>query len=113
MFNTSLNNPTKGRLIESYQNGDSWYRLYSDGWCEQGGLTGGIGANWTSVNLIKPFKETNYKVIACLASDGPVMNAKSVGVNYSTRTTTSWEGVSRYYNGGGDGFGFFWYACGY
>ncbi len=25
-------------LIDSYVNGTSWYRVYSDGWCEQGGI---------------------------------------------------------------------------
>ena len=57
MFNTSLNNPTKGRLIESYKNGANWYRIYSDGWCEQGGrATDGI------INFLKPFSDTNYTI---------------------------------------------------
>ena len=29
----------KPHIIETYQNGSSWYRVYSDGWCEQGGIS--------------------------------------------------------------------------
>lgn len=54
MFNTSLNNPTKGRLIESYQNGTSWYRLYSDGWCEQGGSQDLPAFATTTLTLLIP-----------------------------------------------------------
>ena len=37
-------------VIQTYQNGTSWYRIYSDGWCEQGGLVSG-----TSVTFLKTF----------------------------------------------------------
>ena len=49
-------------LIDSYVNGTSWYRVYSDGWCEQGGIiminsaTVGSGAysnKW--LNFLLPF----------------------------------------------------------
>lgn len=60
MNNSSLNNPF---LIESYQNGTSWYRVYSDGWCEQGGAYAGYsGGSVGTVNFLKPYKDLNYYV---------------------------------------------------
>lgn len=55
-------------VVETYQNNTDWYRVYSDGWCEQGGkITIDTGtSNWsanTTLNLQKEYKDTNYNVI--------------------------------------------------
>ena len=42
-------------LIDSYVNGTSWYRVYSDGWCEQGGRL----SNDRATFLIN-YKDTDY-----------------------------------------------------
>lgn len=59
---TDLSNvPTsKGILETSYVNGTSWYRVYSDGWCEQGGV---VPTSTTQVNYLKPFINTNYSIL--------------------------------------------------
>lgn len=47
-------------VISSYHSGTDWYRVWSDGWCEQGGsATVGSGAS-TPVTLQKPYKDLNY-----------------------------------------------------
>ena len=46
----------KAYIQETYQNGTSWYRVYSDGWCEQGGNF----QNATKISYIKQFKDINY-----------------------------------------------------
>ena len=46
-------------VTETYQNGTSWYRIYSDGWCEQGGTI----TVATNISLLKSFKDTNYTVV--------------------------------------------------
>ena len=47
-------------IIETYSNGNSWYRVYSDGWCEQGGRLS-VSTNQTvTINFLKPFVDTNY-----------------------------------------------------
>lgn len=52
-----------GCVVETYRNGASWYRIYSDGWCEQGGvITSSSGAQ--AVNLLKTYKDTMYTVVA-------------------------------------------------
>ena len=50
-------------IVETYVNGTSWYRVYSDGWCEQGGLaTATAVASPQQISLLKNFKNTNYSV---------------------------------------------------
>ena len=54
---------SKGILVESYVNGASWYRKYSDGWCEQGSLYHrGDTLGWHTINLLIPFVNTNYSI---------------------------------------------------
>lgn len=63
--NTQLLNAIKsfiGRtVVETYSNGTSWYRIWSDGWCEQGGITDRNGVGDT-VTLLKPMPNTEYQV---------------------------------------------------
>lgn len=56
-------NLVHGPLINSYSNGYSWYRLYSDGWCEQGG----VATENISTPLILPYKNTNYSLLLSYA----------------------------------------------
>jgi hypothetical protein len=46
-------------ITETYVNGKSWYRVYSDGWCEQGGA---FVLNTTSYTFLKRFKDTNISM---------------------------------------------------
>lgn len=46
-------------VVENYLNGASWYRVYSDGWCEQGGIITSVGSSQV-VTLLKEYKDTNY-----------------------------------------------------
>lgn len=90
---------SKGILIESYVNGTSWYRVYSDGWCEQGGYV--TGASNFTVTFLKPFVNTNYNVTWTRWASG------SSPYGYNNKATTS----CNFYlpsSGGGD-----WQAKGY
>lgn len=63
---TDINAQSRGYLVESYTNGTSGYRLYSDGYCEQwgcfnyGSLT--IDNYGKPITLLKPFKDNNYSI---------------------------------------------------
>ena len=47
-------------IVKTYRNGSDWYRVYSDGWCEQGGRTT-INANTTkTIDLLVAYADTNY-----------------------------------------------------
>jgi hypothetical protein len=67
-------------VIETYSNGTSWYRVWSDGWCEQGGRQYVSNAQ-VAVTFLKPFKDTNYYA-----------NCRSVSAN-TYATTASIEGL--------------------
>ncbi len=47
----------KAYITETYQSGNSWYRIWSDGWCEQGGVK---QAGSVNVTFLKMFNNTNY-----------------------------------------------------
>lgn len=90
----------KAFVTQTYVSGTSWYRVYSDGWCEQGG-NGGNGAG--TVTLLKKFINTNYNITATATSSGAT---SAFGVNVKSKATNSFS----YYNATGD---FMWRACGY
>lgn len=68
----SGDNSSAAFVTETYSEDNGWYRLYSDGWIEQGNLYTGTPAvcnNWNmpfdryaKINLIKPMRDTNYSV---------------------------------------------------
>lgn len=48
-------------ITDKYVNGTSWYRVWSDGWCEQGGINEITGSGTiVTIELIKPYRDTNY-----------------------------------------------------
>ena len=54
---------THGEIVEKYQNGTNWYRVWSDGWCEQGGVVTAPSSAQKGDFLI-PFIDTNYTIVA-------------------------------------------------
>lgn len=89
---------SKGILVESYHNGSSWYRVYSDGWCEQG------GSNVSGkITLLKAFANTNYIVTTRMLSGSNNVEWYEYGEN-TNKTTTTFTVGTRPVN---------WYACGY
>ena len=85
-----LTNCTKPHIVETYVNGTSWYRVYSDGWCEQGGETSNsTTADGRSIAYLKTFANTNYciQIIMCTSStDGSLNNTDPI---YITSRTAS------------------------
>jgi len=57
-------------IVETYVNGLSWYRVYSDGWCEQGVYRDIADPSGASVSLLKAYKDTNYFVVGSLLNLG-------------------------------------------
>jgi hypothetical protein len=79
----------KKRIVTNYVNGASWYRVWSDGWIEQGGMMS-VGSGST-ISLIKQHQNTNYKV--SLQMQGA---ANAIGTNISfhnifNKTITSFD----------------------
>lgn len=52
-------------VVESYRNGTEWYRIWSDGWIEQGGsITTALEDTTRTVTLLKVMADTNYQTYA-------------------------------------------------
>lgn len=96
-------------VVESYQNGTEWYKLYKSGWCEQGGIAvQGSGGN-VSVNLLKQFANTNYITVSNLNSTGGTGSYNPVVCVSKTTSTfqlSTWGDGTAGYNLG-------WKAVGY
>lgn len=84
-----------------FDDAGTWFRVYPDGWCEQGGI---IYATTSSVvNFLKPFRDTLYTLqLTCIAKAASDQNWSA-----SARTNTSFT----YSNT--ESFAASWYACGY
>ena len=94
---------TARTVIETYRNGTEWYRVWSDGWIEQGGFspTGSY-----IVNFLKPFTDASYTA-QCTFQDG--FSANSLSIN--RRTNTGF--IINRGTGATDIGAKAWYACGY
>lgn len=110
---TNINAPSRGYLVQSYVNGTSGYRVYSDGWCEQWGSGGSSSATnniaIVVINLLKPYKDTNYMG---LANSGFGYGSSWNGpfVNNKTAEAVSFAG---WITGTGTMTINQWYCCGY
>ena len=93
-------------MTETWQSGTSWYRKYSDGWIEQGGVVS-AASNSTVTTFHKPFKNTNYIILASPRVDG---NFWSVPACATPETSTSFRHGAY---GGSSTAKMTWYACGY
>ena len=50
-------------VVETYKNGSNWYRIWSDGWCEQGGHydKGSLATDTsTTIQLLKAYPNIDY-----------------------------------------------------
>lgn len=89
-------------ITQNYKNGTSWYRVWSDGWIEQGGYNAGHSSYTSTVTLLKSFSDTNYTVLITGTENARV----TYGYNfYNTKTKTSFKAIAAE--------GYDWYACGY
>lgn len=103
----NLGNVTKPYVTEMYLNGYSWYRVWSNGWCEQGGATTQDGNQ--VITLLKPYIDSNYFVIGSPSSNDT--NSPNYSVGIGTRTATTFNiSFSNYTTGNSMNF---WEAKGY
>lgn len=93
-------------IVESWQSGTSWYRIWNDGWIEQSGRGTFSSQSEEEKTLLKPFSNTNYNLI--LTNLGHQHNI----YGYPKTTSTFLMGMATPNVSWGSG-NFSWYACGY
>ena len=94
-------------VIESWQNGTSWYRLYKSGWLEQGDRTPETASSPYTVSLMKPYRDTTYSIFVQLEQQisNPQLWTRAI-TNQTTSSFTSNQYSDYYVN-------FYWKAEGY
>lgn len=94
-------------VIETYVNGTSWYRIWSDGWIEQGGRAVVGQDTRVRVNLLRPYTNANYYVnwISCSGT-----NTSGSGTRAADDLTATTFNI---FNGQDTTMTANWYACGY
>lgn len=101
-------------VVRNYRSGENWFRVWSDGWIEQGGAQTNTTGGSTSygVSLLYPFATTDYTVMraplwgaswASAGSDGYTVGILSKATTYFVCATHASSYVTK----------IMWYACGY
>lgn len=94
-------------ITETFKSGYSWYRIYDDGWVEQGGITTPSSTATKSIILLKEFADTSYTVL--LSPSYTTTATFTSLLKTSTKSPTSFEIIdstnASVYT--------YWYACGY
>lgn len=71
-------------VVETYNDGTNWYRVYKSGWVEQGGYS--TGATTKTITFLKPFA-TETPTITCTGRTGNIV----VHTTELTSTTFKWH----------------------
>jgi hypothetical protein len=95
-------------IVETYVNGTSWYRVYSDGWCEQGGFSSQQGGT-AVISLLKSYNNTNYSVFLSKSS----ADTQPVCQQAYNLTTNSFVHGGAWNGDSNNARPSFWQACGY
>lgn len=94
-------------VVETYINGTEWYRVWSDGWCEQGGLTTAGSSSTKTITLLQSYRDSYYTVL--FGNMYTTTATASSQVKSTTKTASSFDIIdsttTTYYT--------YWYTCGY
>lgn len=114
----TIDNKKMVYVSQTWSNGTSWYRKWSDDFIEQGGVTAYSTVGTQKITLPTAFSSINYIVnvnASSHLSDSPNALAIGSGVGYSgvvdVPRGTSWFKVRRHKEQ--EPINHMWYACGY
>lgn len=103
---------------ETWYNGSNWYRKYSDGFIEQGGITAYSGVGTKKISLPKAFSSKDYIInVASITHLTSLSNPMAIGTGegyagvVDVNRGTSWFTVNRFKEE--EPLNHMWYACGY
>lgn len=96
-------------VTENYcnsSNGD-WYRVWSDGWIEQGGIVEAGNEGTKTITFPKAFATTKYNIQKTMGSSNSSSSPRYAHVSFWDLTTTNAKTQNTGNNVG------YWFACGY
>lgn len=98
-------------VVETYRNGTEWYRVWSDGWVEQGGQLHWAATRspgYKIVTLYKVMVDTNYNtLIETIKGQGGTF-----GTSCCNHTTTAFTAFTFGHSDTDKSVGLIWFACG-
>ena len=97
-------------VVETYVNGTSWYRIWSDGFCEQGGEL--VGVTDYTVNFLQQFANTNYLITIGNYDYSSPDDGAYAAIQWRDKTTSSVR-FQAAWNGTLYAATIDWRACGY
>lgn len=110
-YSPNPNHTRPAVVVENYINGASWYRIWSDGWIEQGGYYTAVSqGDDYYINYLLSFSNTNYyfsripKIISLSGSNSAYNNGYTTKYNNRIRIATDNTAFT---------IGYDWFACGY
>ena len=101
----NLNSAGARTVTQAWSSGTSFYRVYSDGFIEQGGYV--TQASPMTITLNKAFTETNYNIqLTCVRADSTIApSSAALSIN---KTKTSFQAT-----GNVGSTNSYWFACGF
>lgn len=104
-------------LTDSYYNANgNWWRKYSDGWVEQGGIaTTGTFSNPGTVTLLLAMANTNYTLTGITVvpkNSSGKFDSHLISVYFGDATTTSFKTCGARNGETGGNYSFRWLVCG-
>lgn len=99
-------------LTDSWRSGESWYRMYADGWIEQGGLELDIPNNSIrTISLFKPYRSSAYMALGVLQWTAGIYTNHAA----CAQRASSFVELANYRSAGSGTWTInaYWYTCGY
>ena len=110
-----LSNCSRPYVTETYKSDTGWYRVWSDGWIEQGGNQYGNGMAYVLTHYVSFLKPFPQKLATLSLSFGGYSSATAYNAGIAPETIPSLSGFqfNGCHNGESDRNAVSWYACGY
>jgi hypothetical protein len=111
--NRLINLESRKYIVETWNEGTEWYRVWSDGWIEQGGQSYNAVDSEITIQLHKPYTNSDYFITQTTGFNGAW--SQTVTGWYIPATIVSVTNSSfiiHFYSGNGLNIRR-WYTCGY
>nr|DAR13177.1 MAG TPA: hypothetical protein [Caudoviricetes sp.] len=111
--NRLINLENRKYIIETWNEGTEWYRIWSDGWIEQGGQSYNAVDSEITIQLHKPYTNSDYFITQTTGFNGAwsqTVTGWHIPATIVSVTNSSF--VIHFYSGNGLNIRR-WYTCGY
>ena len=111
--NRLINLENKKYIVETWNEGTEWYRVWSDGWIEQGGQSYNAVDSEITIQLHKPYTNSDYFITQTTGFNGAwsqTVTGWHIPATIVSVTNSSF--IIHFYSGNGLNIRR-WYTCGY